>query len=162
MLRLLAPVLSTLHPSYSPLSLLTLQPVQHLLEAKPLALAPSDAAFAAHAQWTQARSANLVWTAGGCTSWAIDPTNRWQVAMYPDWQWKLWLRTVFIRWGDWVFQDAAGQAVSGWTVWWRRWAGRALRLALLGLLARRGLQVARQKGWIEIARRTGMSAVGRA
>lgn len=44
---------------------------------------------------TQERLKKLVWSSG-CTSWALDPKNGRNVTMYPDFQFKYWLRSIFI------------------------------------------------------------------
>lgn len=48
---------------------------------------------------TQEKARNLVW-ATGCTSWFIDPKTNRNTIMFPDWQYKFWIRSVFIPWGD--------------------------------------------------------------
>ncbi|TGJ80712.1 hypothetical protein E0Z10_g8050 [Xylaria hypoxylon] len=47
----------------------------------------------------QERLKSLVW-ASGCTSWAIDPETGRNTTMYPDFQYKFWLRGLFIPWRD--------------------------------------------------------------
>ncbi|KAI1423130.1 putative monooxygenase [Xylaria sp. FL1777] len=47
----------------------------------------------------QEKLKGLVW-ATGCTSWALDPKNRRNTAMYPDFQYKFWLRSLFVPWRD--------------------------------------------------------------
>lgn len=46
----------------------------------------------------QDKAEKLVW-ASGCTSWFIHKSGR-NTAMFPDWQYKFWLRSVLIQWGD--------------------------------------------------------------
>lgn len=46
----------------------------------------------------QERLKGLIWSSG-CTSWAIDRSGR-NTTMYPDFQYKYWLRSVFITWRD--------------------------------------------------------------
>ncbi|KAK5625956.1 hypothetical protein RRF57_001672 [Xylaria bambusicola] len=54
---------------------------------------------------TQERLKNLVWSTG-CTSWALDPRNRRNTTMYPDFQFKYWLRSVFIPWRDFEYSTS--------------------------------------------------------
>lgn len=48
---------------------------------------------------TQEKAKSLVW-ATGCTSWFIDPKTNRNTIMFPDWQYKFWIRSVFIPWED--------------------------------------------------------------
>lgn len=48
---------------------------------------------------TQEKARKLVW-ASGCTSWFIHYGSNRNTIMYPDWQFKFWLRSVFIAWND--------------------------------------------------------------
>ncbi|KAI1116575.1 putative monooxygenase [Nemania sp. NC0429] len=45
----------------------------------------------------------------GCTSWALDQTGR-NVTMYPDFQYKYWLRSIFVSWSD--FELSTSKAVT--------------------------------------------------
>ncbi|KAF2965468.1 hypothetical protein GQX73_g8072 [Xylaria multiplex] len=47
----------------------------------------------------QERLKSLVWSSG-CTSWALDPKTGRNTTMYPDFQFKYWLRSMFIPWRD--------------------------------------------------------------
>ncbi|KAI0452991.1 putative monooxygenase [Xylaria acuta] len=47
----------------------------------------------------QDRLKDLVWSSG-CTSWALDPQTGRNTTMYPDFQYKYWLRSLFISWRD--------------------------------------------------------------
>lgn len=60
-----------------------------------------DQAEAADVQWADRKAKELVW-ATGCTSWFIDEKTGRNTMMYPDWQTKFWLRSVFIRKGDFI------------------------------------------------------------
>ncbi|KAF4450056.1 hypothetical protein F53441_6761 [Fusarium austroafricanum] len=54
----------------------------------------------------QEKARNLVW-ATGCTSWFIhDKTNR-NTIMFPDWQFKFWLRSVFVAWKDLEYRNVS-------------------------------------------------------
>ncbi|KAE9567752.1 Baeyer-Villiger monooxygenase [Colletotrichum fructicola] len=48
---------------------------------------------------TQDKAKGLVWGTG-CTSWFIDPKTNRNTIMFPDWQYKFWLRSVFVSWND--------------------------------------------------------------
>ncbi|KAL9084931.1 MAG: hypothetical protein Q9159_004975 [Coniocarpon cinnabarinum] len=45
----------------------------------------------------QEKCKQLVW-ASGCTSWALDPATGRNTTMYPDFQYKFWLRSLFVPW----------------------------------------------------------------
>jgi hypothetical protein len=47
----------------------------------------------------QEKAKHLVW-ATGCTSWFIDEKTNRNTIMFPDWQFKFWLRSVFVAWND--------------------------------------------------------------
>lgn len=47
----------------------------------------------------QEKAKKLVW-ASGCTSWFIETKSNRNTSMFPDYQYKFWLRSVFISWGD--------------------------------------------------------------
>ncbi|PCD42158.1 hypothetical protein AU210_004692 [Fusarium oxysporum f. sp. radicis-cucumerinum] len=47
----------------------------------------------------QEKAKRLVW-ATGCTSWFIDEKTNRNTIMFPDWQFKFWLRSVFVAWND--------------------------------------------------------------
>ncbi len=49
--------------------------------------------------WIQAAAAGLVW-ATGCTSWYVDAVTGRNTMLYPDWQFKFWLRSIFFPWTD--------------------------------------------------------------
>ena len=58
----------------------------------------------------QQKAKGLVWSSG-CTFWVLDPTSKRNSIMYPDFQYKYWLRSLFVRWKD--FKVAEPGAVSG-------------------------------------------------
>ncbi|KAI1176173.1 putative monooxygenase [Nemania sp. FL0916] len=45
---------------------------------------------------------SLVWSSG-CSSWALDPVSGRNTTMYPDFQYRYWLRSIFVRWKDFEF-----------------------------------------------------------
>ncbi|KAI0442718.1 putative monooxygenase [Xylaria telfairii] len=53
----------------------------------------------------QDRLKGLVWSSG-CTNWAIDPKTGRNTTMYPDFQYKYWLRSVFISWRDFEYSTS--------------------------------------------------------
>lgn len=54
------------------------------------------------------KAKQLVW-ATGCTSWFIDSSTGRNTIMFPDWQFKFHLRSIFIPWGDFVYKTAPKQ-----------------------------------------------------
>ncbi|EED13641.1 monooxygenase, putative [Talaromyces stipitatus ATCC 10500] len=48
----------------------------------------------------------LVWSSG-CTSWALDMRTNRNTTMYPDFQYKYWLRSIFIPWKDFEFSKSS-------------------------------------------------------
>lgn len=67
------------------------------------------------------KAKKLVW-ASGCTSWFIDPKSGRNTVMWPDWQFKFWLRGVFVPWTDFVYRTAGQKH-------WRRpgWIAQVLK-----------------------------------
>ncbi|KAK0642669.1 Baeyer-Villiger monooxygenase [Lasiodiplodia hormozganensis] len=55
-------------------------------------------------RWVHGRLEGLVFNAGGCRSWWMDPVTGKNTFIYPDPMWKYWLRTIFPRWGDFELQ----------------------------------------------------------
>ncbi|KAJ5732876.1 hypothetical protein N7533_013323 [Penicillium manginii] len=51
------------------------------------------------------RAKKLVW-ATGCSSWFIDSNTGRNTIMFPDWQFKFHLRSIFIPWRDLVYRQA--------------------------------------------------------
>ncbi|CAK3896648.1 hypothetical protein DOTSEDRAFT_49642 [Lecanosticta acicola] len=96
-LRLLDPILKTT-PPHKPL----LSPKYTSVDVK-----PESAVW--DSTWMQARLKQLVW-ASGCTSWALDPKTGMNIAMYPQYQFFFWLRSVFIPGKDfeYEYQDKKG------------------------------------------------------
>ncbi|KAF2234375.1 cyclohexanone 1,2-monooxygenase, partial [Viridothelium virens] len=87
-LRLIAPILRSSRPS--------------LLSS----LLPSSSTVAVTAQaarydsdWLQSRLTKLVWSSG-CRTWALHPETGQNIMMYPDPQYMFWLRSLWVRWGD--------------------------------------------------------------
>ncbi|KAJ5364406.1 uncharacterized protein N7496_010119 [Penicillium cataractarum] len=54
---------------------------------------------------TDHKAKQLVW-ATGCTSWFIDPSTGRNTIMFPDWQFKFHLRSIFIQWADFVYKKS--------------------------------------------------------
>ncbi|KAF2771169.1 cyclohexanone 1,2-monooxygenase [Teratosphaeria nubilosa] len=84
-----------------------------------------DAALADSA-WLQRELRKLVWSSG-CTSWALDPRTGVNIAMYPQYQFWFWWRSVFIPARDFVYAVRGGReerslVVGGWRgVRWIGW-----------------------------------------
>lgn len=84
----------------------------------------------------QEMAKELVWSSG-CTSWAVDEQTKRNSIMYPDFQYRYWLRSVFIAWKDFEFsksQPLVG-ALEGKSLGMRGWffvtAGMALLTSVL-------------------------------
>ncbi|KIL83770.1 hypothetical protein FAVG1_13046 [Fusarium avenaceum] len=54
----------------------------------------------------QKKAKELVW-ATGCTSWFIEERTGRNTIMFPDWQYKFWLRSVFVSWGDFEYRNVS-------------------------------------------------------
>ncbi|PGH18933.1 hypothetical protein AJ80_04260 [Polytolypa hystricis UAMH7299] len=87
-LRVIRPVLRSLHPSF----LARLNP---FARQAPDTVAVTPAAEKRDNTWIQTMAKNLVW-ASGCSSWYVDARTGRNTMLYPDWQWKYWLRSIFI------------------------------------------------------------------
>jgi hypothetical protein len=96
-LRLLQPVMRALRAARSP-SALPQSSTQDVVSVTPEAEGRDIDA-------TQDKARRLVW-ASGCTSWFIHKSGR-NTAMFPDWQYKFWLRSVFIPWQDFSYHTSA-------------------------------------------------------
>lgn len=60
--------------------------------------------------WIQNLCKTLVW-ASGCSSWYVDTSTGRNTMLYPDWQWKYWLRSIFIPFkSDFVFASSPVKA----------------------------------------------------
>ncbi|KAK0663726.1 Baeyer-Villiger monooxygenase [Lasiodiplodia hormozganensis] len=91
--KLIAPILAALHPKAVSLrSLLALPPPDDIVEVKPEAEAKD-------VEWVAQATKKLVWSTG-CSSWGIDERTGKNTMMYPDWQFKYWLRSLWPKWGD--------------------------------------------------------------
>jgi hypothetical protein len=53
----------------------------------------------------QQKAKKLVW-ATGCTSWFIDENTKRNTIMFPDWQYKFWLRSIFVSWDDFAYRTS--------------------------------------------------------
>lgn len=91
-LRLIEPIIKTTYPSRS---LLRSPEVTSVDVKQPSAIRDSD--------WMQSKLKKLVW-ASGCTSWALDPKTGVNIAMYPQYQFWFWLRSVFIPSQDFEYE----------------------------------------------------------
>jgi hypothetical protein len=101
-LRLLRPIFRSLSGS----SLSTINPFSG---KAPDTVAVTPAAEERDNTWIQALAKNLVW-ASGCSSWYVDVRTGKNTMLYPDWQWKYWLRSIFIPFRtDFVFNSSPVQ-----------------------------------------------------
>ncbi|KAK2794813.1 hypothetical protein FQN52_007584 [Onygenales sp. PD_12] len=98
-IRAITPVLRTLYPSL----LSSLNPFSRKGVDT---IAVTEEAEQRENSWIQAESKGLVW-ASGCTSWYVDAQTGKNTMLYPDWQWKYWLRSIFIPFkSDFVFETS--------------------------------------------------------
>ncbi|KAF4502424.1 monooxygenase [Fusarium agapanthi] len=91
-LRVIDPVLRSLHPPK-----LSLWPSK-MVEAVQVKQQAEDE----ENSWIQSKCKSLVWSSG-CSNWYVEPKTGKNLLIYPEWQWHFWLRSVFIRWGDFRF-----------------------------------------------------------
>ncbi|CEJ55705.1 hypothetical protein PMG11_01943 [Penicillium brasilianum] len=92
--RVIRPKLNGLNPSLLP-SLLRIE--------YPESVAVTPMAERKDVSMTDHKAKQLVW-ATGCTSWFIDPSTGRNTIMFPDWQFKFHLRSIFIPWADFVYK----------------------------------------------------------
>ncbi|KAB8648475.1 hypothetical protein FH972_026131 [Carpinus fangiana] len=106
-IRLMKPVIAKLHPknSWLPWNWISATPNADSVDVKPEA-AREDSA------WIQREAKKLVWSSG-CSNWALHPDSDYNVMMYPDWQFKFWLRSIFIPFREFEYADAeTGKVVT--------------------------------------------------
>jgi hypothetical protein len=72
----------------------------------PDSVAATDIAERRDVRYVDEKAAKLVW-ASGCSSWFIDENTGRNTIMYPDYQFKFWLRTIFIRWEDLTYKNGS-------------------------------------------------------
>lgn len=89
-LRVIKPILRALSASRSVLP--SIGSVDDIVEVK------SDAEKR-DIDTVQEKARKLVW-ATGCTSWFIETKSKRNTIMFPDWQYRFWLRSIFIPWND--------------------------------------------------------------
>lgn len=94
--------------------------------------------------WMQAKLSKLVWSSG-CTSWALDPETGLNIAMYPEYQFWFWFRSIFVSGEDFQYADgrtgkAKSLTVGGWKTIQRAVTTAAVCAAL-------GVGVFRVQGW---------------
>ena len=67
----------------------------------------------------QEMAKGLVWSSG-CTSWVFDAQSKRNTTMYPDFQYKYWLRSIFITWKDFEFSApvSGSSRPLGIGSWW--------------------------------------------
>ncbi|KAF7564033.1 hypothetical protein G7046_g114 [Stylonectria norvegica] len=106
-LRVLDPVLRSLHPPT-----LSLWPTQ-----KVEAVEVTQEAETEENKWIQDLAKGLVWSTG-CTSWYIEPKTGKNLAIYPNWQWHYWLRSIFLKKGDFRFVSDGAVWLKSPVSWW--------------------------------------------
>ncbi len=102
-LRVIRPILSALKASRSKLP--SLRQASDIVAVK-------AAAEQRDIDAVQEKAKGVVW-ASGCSSWFIDTRTGRNTIMYPDWQYKYWLRSVFIRWADFEYRASKNVEAIG-------------------------------------------------
>ncbi|KAI9724781.1 MAG: hypothetical protein M1812_000057 [Candelaria pacifica] len=100
-LRMIDPILKSLHPRSSFLSLLGISAPSR----QPDTVVVKREAEQADNEWIQQKVASLVFSTG-CTSWYSDEKTGKNIMMYPDWQWRYWLRSIFIPKNDFEYKTS--------------------------------------------------------
>ncbi|KAK7429123.1 hypothetical protein QQZ08_004338 [Neonectria magnoliae] len=95
-MRVIKPVMKALRESKSILP--TIRSAPDIVDVKPEAEKRDIATV-------QEKAKQLVW-ATGCTSWFIEPSTGRNTIMYPDWQYRFWLRSIFIAWNDITYRQS--------------------------------------------------------
>lgn len=95
-LRVIKPILRALSASRSVLP--SIGSVDDIVEVK------SDAEKR-DIDTVQEKARKLVW-ATGCTSWFIETKSKRNTIMFPDWQYRFWLRSIFIPWNDFDYRKS--------------------------------------------------------
>ncbi|PNY24600.1 Uncharacterized protein TCAP_05454 [Tolypocladium capitatum] len=72
---------------------------------------PKPSAEARDIAVVQEKAKKFVW-ASGCTSWFIEPNTKRNSVMFPDWQYRFWLRTVFVAWNDFSYTQSRDGAAD--------------------------------------------------
>lgn len=67
-------------------------------------------------EWIQDRAKGLVWSSG-CTNWYVEPTSGKNLMVYPDWQWRFWLRSFLIDQSNFIYTRQDGKPVKIGGVW---------------------------------------------
>jgi len=94
--------------------------------------------------WMQAKLKKLVWSSG-CTSWALDPETGLNIAMYPEYQFWFWFRSVFIPGKDFQYFDAKTGKAKSLTV--GAWKTMQRTVTIAAVCAALGVGVFRMQGW---------------
>ncbi|KAM0262572.1 hypothetical protein ACHAQJ_001617 [Trichoderma viride] len=96
-MRIIRPILNAI--STKPSSLAVSRPDCDIVTVKPTAEKRDI-------ELVQEKAKRLVW-ATGCTSWFIDGNTKRNTIMFPDWQYKFWLRSIFVAWDDFAYRTSA-------------------------------------------------------
>lgn len=121
---------------------LSLSPPQNVVSVTPTAASQDST-------WLQTSLRKLVWSSG-CTNWALDPSTGMNIAMYPGYQFRFWLRSIFIPGGDFEYVDVKKQKKSLSVGGWRNVRDAVMVVGVLSVVAG-GLVV--RAGGIEEAER---------
>ncbi|KAF3484047.1 4-hydroxyacetophenone monooxygenase [Arthroderma uncinatum] len=104
-IRAIRPVMQSLYPS-------------PLLDLNPFGRKPCDTVAVTPAaerednSWVQSALKGFVW-ASGCSNWYVDEKTGKNTMLYPDWQLKYWLRSIFVPFSsDFEFKSSEVQVVG--------------------------------------------------
>jgi hypothetical protein len=125
-MRVIKPVMNALKAQRS--SLPVLGPKADIVQVKP-------EAEKTDIDTVQEKVKRLVWSSG-CSSWALDSQGR-NTTMYPDFQYKYWLRSIFIPWGDFELSKSTPFSVlsTSNSSWVRSWVVTAVGVAVVAGLS---------------------------
>ncbi|KAK3675229.1 hypothetical protein LTR78_004738 [Recurvomyces mirabilis] len=127
-LRLTEPILKTLRTSSQGLLMSRDQQIE--------AVVVKAESAKQHSTWLQAKLSKLVWSSG-CTSWALDPSTGVNIAMYPEYQFLFWWRSIFVPGKDFSYDVLIGGkhtqkilTIGGWKTL-QRFLGTAVVVGML-------------------------------
>lgn len=86
----------------------------------------------------------------------MHPTNKMNVAMYPDWQFLFWVRSVFVRTADFEYEDAKTGKKRSLTVGgWRTVQRAVIVTAMLAALGSGAVGFGRPGLWAQLRNAVG-------
>ncbi|KAI9839117.1 MAG: hypothetical protein M1819_003110 [Sarea resinae] len=143
-MRLIEPILHSLHPRSSLLSFIKRS------QTSPDVVAVKSDAEKADNIWIMEKTQELVWSSG-CSSWYLDPKTNRNVMIYPSWQFHFWLRSIFIPQKDFIYRSSNAREKPDGTnrkksIALVSWAATAATAVLIGV-ALLAMKAAEANGW---------------